>query len=158
MSSKRHHTIISGTGRAGTTFLIELLTRLGLETGFAPDASIDHRAYAGLERDIRNPNTPYIAKSPWYCDWLPELLADGTVVIDNAIIAVRDLAAAANSRARITALAHAHGETQPPGGLWHTDHPDRQIAILYRQLSMLLETLARFDIPVTLIWYPRPQY
>ena len=30
----RHHVIITGTGRAGTTFLMELLTNLGLDTGF----------------------------------------------------------------------------------------------------------------------------
>src|SRR6516164_482379 len=32
--ARRHHTIISGTGRAGTTFLVKLLTNLGLDTGY----------------------------------------------------------------------------------------------------------------------------
>ena len=30
------HVVISGTGRAGTTFLVQLLTHLGLDTGFDP--------------------------------------------------------------------------------------------------------------------------
>ena len=33
-SSPRKHVVITGTGRAGTTFLIEVLTILGLDTGF----------------------------------------------------------------------------------------------------------------------------
>jgi hypothetical protein len=30
----KHHIIISGTDRSGTTFLVQLLTALGLDTGF----------------------------------------------------------------------------------------------------------------------------
>lgn len=52
--SSRTHIVITGTGRSGTTFLIELLTQLGLETGFnASDIDIvskkNHIARAGLE-------------------------------------------------------------------------------------------------------------
>jgi hypothetical protein len=33
--SPRHHAVITGTGRAGTTFLVDLLTHLGLDTGYS---------------------------------------------------------------------------------------------------------------------------
>lgn len=59
----RHHTIISGTGRAGTTFLVELLTQLGLDTQ-ADKLGYSINAHAGLEADITLPNAPYIVKNP----------------------------------------------------------------------------------------------
>ena len=31
---QRRHLVITGVGRSGTTFLVELLTGLGLDTGF----------------------------------------------------------------------------------------------------------------------------
>ena len=50
-------TLIVGTGRAGTSFLVALLTRLGLPTGFT-NADVDKTllhtaAHAGLEHDPR---------------------------------------------------------------------------------------------------------
>ena len=144
MTTKRHHTIITGTGRAGTTFLVELLTRLGLETGFRPDRmSIDKRAFSGLERSIRKRTAPYIAKDPANSKYLRELLASGNVVIDHAIIPVRDFEAAANSRVRVTELARGRNEVRANGGLWLTDDPTEQISVLYEQFSILMETLAR---------------
>ncbi len=34
MAEPIHKVIITGTGRAGTTFLVQLLTELGLDTGY----------------------------------------------------------------------------------------------------------------------------
>jgi hypothetical protein len=60
-----HHCLISGTGRAGTTFLVVLLTRLGLDTGFAEETMmIDEIARAGLEHAFIEPTSPYLIKSP----------------------------------------------------------------------------------------------
>ena len=46
--------ITTGTGRAGTSFLIGLFTLLKLETGFTPDQVLkvlhNHEAHAGIER------------------------------------------------------------------------------------------------------------
>src|SRR5688500_11696675 len=96
----RHHVIISGTGRAGTTFLVQLLTRLGLETGVGSAAvtGVDPTANAGLECDIRRGDAPYVVKAPHLCDTLDGVLADGQVVVDHALVPVRDLHAAAESR------------------------------------------------------------
>jgi len=63
----RRHVVISGTGRAGTTFLVALLTNLGFDTGF-PEKEIERlkseTARAGLEHYIREEGSPYIIKSP----------------------------------------------------------------------------------------------
>jgi hypothetical protein len=49
----KHHVIISGTGRAGTTCLVQVLTALGLDTGFADLTSAVHaNCHAGMEWDI----------------------------------------------------------------------------------------------------------
>jgi hypothetical protein len=56
---KRHHAIISGTARAGTTFLIKLLTNLGLETGYHGDSMREFaNCHAGLEKDLRDEDAP----------------------------------------------------------------------------------------------------
>src|SRR5258706_14981308 len=73
----RHHIIISGTGRAGTTFLIQLLTELGLDTGFPKGLTLDLNSRAGMELDIRDPHAPYVIKSPWLCDYLDDVLKEG---------------------------------------------------------------------------------
>jgi hypothetical protein len=55
----KHHVIISGTGRAGTTFLVQLLTALSLDTGFKPGTTpVFAHCNAGMEQDIRKPNAP----------------------------------------------------------------------------------------------------
>jgi hypothetical protein len=53
----RHHTVISGTGRAGTTFLVELFTNLKIDTGFSKDELKTFKfsnCNAGLERKMMN--------------------------------------------------------------------------------------------------------
>ena len=61
----KNHIIISGTGRVGTTFLVQLFTALGLDTGFSDLASdVFANCHAGMEWDIRHPDAPYIIKKP----------------------------------------------------------------------------------------------
>src|SRR5688500_5191699 len=150
-----HHTILSGTGRAGTTFLVQLLTELGLDTGF-PNAyaQIYPNANAGMERDIRDPQAPYIVKSPWLCDYLDEVLQGGEVVVDHAILPMRELYAAAQSRRNVTSQADP-SLVNVPGGLWHTKEPGNQETILAMQLYELAHTLAKHDVPLVLLLFPR---
>jgi hypothetical protein len=153
----KHHVIISGTGRAGTTFLVQLLTVLGFDTGFGDPASgIFSNCNAGMERDLREPDAPYIVKSPWICDYLGDVVRSGRVVIDHAIVPMRDLFAAAESRRKVS--SEAAGGVRPdevPGGLWHTARPEAQEAILTEQFYKLFLTLAEQDIPITLLHFPR---
>lgn len=157
----RRHIIISGTGRAGTTFLVQLLTQLGLDTGFPKDQAIDTNSRAGMELDLRDSHSPYIVKSPWICDYLDELLEGGEVVVEHAIIPVRDLYAAAQSRRHVASVA-PENPAGVPGGLWHTSNPEDQEAILTGQLYKLIYALARHDVPVSLLLFPRfihdPEY
>ena len=60
--------IISGTGRAGTTFLVQLLTELGLETGYTPGDEhrhIDEHSQGGLEHNLPGRRAPTTLRSFW---------------------------------------------------------------------------------------------
>jgi hypothetical protein len=160
----KHHLIITGTGRAATTFLVQLLTELRLDTGFTSDSGVLPNCDAGLEWDIRHPDAPYVVKSPWLCDHLDEVLAHGHVAIDHAVVPVRDLFAAAESRRDVSRRTDpdAFAPEAVPGGLWLTDEPDEQESILTHKLYELIVALARHEIPVTLLMFPRlvqdPEY
>jgi len=48
------HVLITGTGRAGTSLLVQILTELGLDTGFKKGVKLDAKSNAGLERSIKD--------------------------------------------------------------------------------------------------------
>jgi hypothetical protein len=161
----RHHVIISGTGRAGTTFLVQLLGRLGLETGVGSGVvtGVDPTANAGLECDIRRSDAPYVVKAPHMCNTLDAVLADSDVVVDHALVPVRDLYGAAESRRDV--LRRSKSQLPPQllaGGLFGTDDPAAQEATLATRLYQLIHTLAKHDVPTTLLYFPRlvedPEY
>jgi hypothetical protein len=150
--------LISGTGRAGTTFLVVLLTCLGLDTGFAKGTEkIVEIAHADLEHAFIEPTSPYVIKRPWLCDRIDEaIMRDPNLVIDCALVPVRDLKAAAASRAAVQERkAGSRNGEGVVGELWLTTDPIEQEAILRWQLSTLLVSLARYEIPLQLMWYPR---
>lgn len=150
------HVIITGTGRAGTSFLVQLLTRLGLDTGYDPRAvELPLLSRAGLETDVRAPNAPYIVKSPHLCDLIEEVLTS-SVQIEHAIIPIRQFDAAAASRAHVHELVSGSADANTIwGGLWDTARPDQQAAVLRSKFTKLIETLVRHDIPITFLAYPR---
>lgn len=154
----KHHVIISGTGRAGTTFLVQLLTSLGLDTGFdSPFSQYHSHCNAGMEQDIRDSNAPYIIKSPWLCDYIEEVLINKNIVIDHAFIPIRDLFSAAESRRYIERnFKNVKEENNNlPGGLWHTEDPKRQEEILANQLYKLIFHLTLNEIPFTFLHFPK---
>jgi hypothetical protein len=118
-----------------------------------------------MELDIRHPDAPYIVKSPWLCDYLDEVLQNGSVVIDYAIVPIRDLFEAAESRRDVIRRVNPDlygGPDKVPGGLWHTTRPEDQERILIEQLYKLIYTLVKHDVPIVLLFFPRlvtdPEY
>lgn len=150
---RQHKLIITGTGRAGTTFLVRLLTALGQDTGYDDrnwrDDYYPHCG-AGLEHNITDPHSPYIVKDPDLCVTLDAILHEGQVVVDHAIVPLRDLESAAMSRTRIGGADHA-----VPGGLVGTDDPARQQAVLAERFHTLVQTLVEHEIPHTFLLFPR---
>jgi hypothetical protein len=95
---------------------------------------------------------------------LGEVLRENRVVIDYAIVPMRDLYAAAESRRSVSRrnTDPTRKQDEVPGGLWHTTVPEAQENVLTGQLYKLFLVLAEYDIPVTLLHFPRlvkdPEY
>ena len=156
VKSSRHHVIITGTGRAGTTFLLQLLMRLGMDTGYTEESfEISLGSNAGSEWDIGRDDAPYIVKSPWLCDTLEEMIQQHDIAIDHAIIPVRNLHDAAESRRAVVRRAPPGTGHGLPGGLMYTDMADLQEAVLAAKQMKLLETLAKYDIKHSLLYFPK---
>ena len=167
----RRHVIISGTGRAGTTFLVQLLTHLGLDTGFTPEllaSHIDTRAQAGLEHDIRNSDCPYIVKNPNLMEYIEEVLERGDIIIKHVFIPMRAVHAAAQSRRHVQNKAKAEWPVhkrisrairrthkQVNGGLIFTKNQNEQETVLLRKFYKLLLCLSNYTIPITVLQFPR---
>jgi hypothetical protein len=163
----KHHLIISGTGRAGTTFLVQLLTELGLDTGFSNAyEKLKADRNAGMEWDLRKyPDAPYIVKSPALCEHLEEILQQREIKIDHAIIPIRDLFSAAESRRAVARNgSHKILTARPFLGIkkWRIRKPEEQENVLAQNFHSLIHTLARYDIPLTLLHFPKfvtaPEY
>lgn len=155
-SQRRHHLLISGTGRAGTTFLIQLLGRLGLDIGYAdPAGEIAPHCQAGLERELSDPNAPYVVKNPRLCDELDGLIARGDITIDHIFIPVRDLYSAAESRRDVVRRNGAAPCDRVIGGTWPGTDFHRQEELLALKFFSLMWAVTQHDIPHTLLEFPR---
>lgn len=161
----KRHVLISGTGRAGTTFLVQLFTELGLDTGFNLKINkADEISNAGLEWDLRLSNAPYIVKSPWVSDYLDTVLGKGSIHIEHLIVPIRNLYDAAESRRDVMRRAGIvkMDEKDYPGGLFGTREPEKQEQMLLERFFKLFWIAAKNDIPVTLLDFPRivqdPEY
>ena len=99
--ARNNHIIIAGTGRTGTTFLVQYLTELGLDTHVARHGieQLEANANAGLEdMPLLAEALPYVIKAPWIGEYIDEILAAPDIRIDAAILPMRDIVEAAASR------------------------------------------------------------
>ena len=153
-----HHAVITGTGRSGTTFLVELLTQLGLETGFDPAGLEKHEtARAGLEINLLDAiSPPYIVKDPAFGLYLSKVFERNDLILDHVFITVRDINAAAQSRRYIEEISNKkkYKAGGVPGGLTGTEDGDNQEEILKNRIFQLILGLSETDCEVTIIKYP----
>lgn len=154
---KRNHILITGTGRAGTTFLVHLLTKIGIDTGFdldTIDTFIDQSSFGGLESDIRNNDAPYVVKSPLLSFSLDEIFQNEDITIDAVIVPFRPIKEATASRLAVQdKTGHflpnstAGGITTGAGGLDQEDE-------LRLRIERMLYSIAHTHVPVVFIAYP----
>ncbi len=163
IASSHKHAVIAGTGRAGTSFLVQLLDRCGLETDLATSAW-HSTARAGFEHPLHAANLPYVVKDPAlfkYCSSLDL----SQIAIDALIVPIRDLDLAARSRVhqeRIALLANRHTgalETQlagiTPGGILYSLDVVDQSRILAVGFHKLMHWAATHELPLYLLEFPR---
>ncbi|HQT67698.1 MAG: hypothetical protein B7Z78_06260 [Rhodospirillales bacterium 20-60-12] len=170
----KHHILIAGTGRAGTSFLVRYFDRLGLETHFkrhGEGAHWDEAANAGAEDMPLSaiwPDLPYVVKSPWSAEFIDQVLADDSITLDAVIIPLRDLQEAASSRTINELRSFAANNVwttkldQPwehwghtAGGIVYSLHPLDQARILALGFHKLIERLVRADVKIIMLSFPR---
>lgn len=167
----RHHLILGGTGRAGTTFLVQYLTACGLDTHSSrhPLEQPEEHANAGLE-DLPIgglSDLPYVVKTPWLYEFVDRLLDQKDVVIDAVILPMRDIVEAATSRVTLEMRArlandalneeHTRWETwgTTSGGLVYSLNPIDQARILALGFHQVVHALVKRDIPIVFLDFPR---
>lgn len=157
------HLLVSGSGRAGTSFLINWLHACGLDTGvrdgvWFPDARAGHEHAVG-----EAPGQPYVLKDPSLHEYLEVALATGALTIDGLIIPIRNLEDAAASRIVQERAAIAADTPQragwssaasAPGGVLFSLDVGDQRDVLARGLARLLDIASRHAIPVAMPHFP----
>lgn len=163
-AGQRHHAVIAGTGRSGTSFLVRLFDACGLETGLDVDAWYS-RARAGHEYALDSSEPlPYVVKDPRLFTYCEDIDLD-SITIDALIIPIRDLMLAARSRVHQERLAVVDGPlggrdsvqlagTTPGGVLYSLDVVD-QARILAVGVHKLLHWAAANQLPLYLLEFPR---
>lgn len=166
-----NHVVIAGTGRAGTTFLIELLTVCGIDTGFNPDEfgkTKNTVAQAGLEFSLRQPDCPFLVKDPDFFSYADEVFERKDIKIDHVFIPIRDVEAAAESRRNVSRenlsrmpwkerLIYLFKPYTFDGGVWVDQSGAKGTleSTLMSQLYELLLTCSKHQVPVTMIHFPK---
>jgi hypothetical protein len=173
----KHHLIIGGTGRAGTTFLVQYLDGCGLDTHIRRHSTgdYDENANAGLEDlPIGTDDNPYVLKSPWLYEYVERLLARDDITVDAVILPMRGIVEAAASRT-LNELRARHANQAvlddctywetwgtTPGGVVYSLNPIDQARLLAVGFHELLHALVKKDIPLVLLDFPRfvedPEY
>ncbi len=151
----QNHILITGTGRTGTTFLMELLTVIGLDTGYTASQipqNVVSGSRCGMEHTTKlTPDMPYIVKSPFFCTQIDEIIANG-LLIDFLIVPIRDLKDAASSRRKVF---NETSTPYSPGSLFGTTDPQKQEEYLTFCVYQLIFSATKHDIPLILLHFPR---
>ena len=145
-----HKILITGTGRAGTSIIVAILSLLEYKTGFSADNIWDYMSTpqkAGLEcfRD----SADYIHKQP-----LASLDIFDQFAIDHVIIPMRNIEHSAKSREKV------QGDSKKPvdGGFVRSTTYQQQIHHNANYLGFLFSLLVDRDIPYTIIKFPKLVY
>jgi hypothetical protein len=154
---RRNHVLITGTGRAGTTFLVHLLTKVGIHTGFDPDnieSFIDEKSFGGLEVGIRNRDAPYVIKSPELSLELDEILQDEEITIDAVIVPFRPIKQVVASRLEVQSKSGDFFPNSVPGGITTGGGGTDQEHEMYLRIEQMLFSLSQTHIPVIFLAFP----
>lgn len=141
--------LISGTGRSGTSFLVHLLSALGMDTGYTEEECFhicNNACQAGAEWTIEKPYK--ILKNPEFMVDIEEIVQEHD--IEHVIIPIRNLEQTAKSRANNSENHGGFG-----GYCFNAKNVEEQTvnnAILFYEM---IEILTRYDIPYTTIAFPK---
>jgi hypothetical protein len=173
VDNRRSHLLIAGTGRAGTSCLVQYLHALGLDTHLSrhTDPQWSASAKAGLE-DMpligSQDDLPYVVKSPWIGEFVDQVIRENKFVIDGVLIPIRDLRDAAASRV-IVELSNIYETSNgmssfdnmwdnwavTPGGIVYSLDVVDQERLLAVKFARLVQVLVKRDIRLIFLDFPR---
>jgi hypothetical protein len=147
---------------------VQWFTALGFDTGYDLDQAIqatDPISHGGLEHSFARTleagaRLPYVAKSPWFGRKLRDYLDRDELRVKAAIIPMRDLQDAAESRRRVSQEAavagldpgrHPGGVVGSSAGETTTGKQERQLA---RMFFDLVSALVAHDVPIYFLRFP----
>ncbi len=166
----KHHLMIAGTGRAGTSFLVQYFHLCGVDTVIRKDgmARWSSQANAGLETYIADrADMPYVIKSGWFQEFVASILKEPGVTLDAVLIPMRDLVEAASSRVINDQLARLVDPSVPdecttwerwgttPGGIVYSLNPIDQARILALSFHTAIHALVQHGVPMVFLDFPR---
>jgi hypothetical protein len=150
--------LIAGSGRSGTTFLMQLLTRVGLDTGFVPyQEPICLETRAGCEYPFKMEGDadqvrkefegyPKVVKSPGISFLITVMLDHKLLELEHMLIPVRRLKDSAESRASV-------------GLFWGVAENSKDVVsqqdVHAMAIGQTIEACVMHDVPHTLIHFPR---
>lgn len=156
---------ITGPGRSGTTFLVQLLTRLGFDTGFQPYNEVYVESWrAGCERNIpfdiatmsheelrsNLADGPEIIKGPVWAYLLKYIYINKLAAINHVVMPIRDLSVSTESRLDV-GLEYGVGVVE-----WVSDVDKHEVQenVLAMLVGKVLEVCYVYRIPLTLMRFP----
>lgn len=182
MKTPPNRVIVTGAGRCGTTALMKFFTKsVGSDSviskmpvfkknsTFMPDTSrgaianatkcYNSRTRAGIEYTLTSKSTqeefelsPYIIKDPRLCVELKQILRTDKLRVDHLFILIRDFKKSARSRVKNKLL----WSKQKHIAQCDTRYDTLKNATIFKQrvIGNLMETVAEFDIPHTILHFP----
>ena len=130
--------LISGTGRCGTTFLMQIFSFLNMNTGFNKNNYknfIHDKSKSGMELNI---NDNYdIIKSPFFIEYIDQIITSN-FKIKYMIIPIRNFKDSAKSREKHKGY---------DGGLWNAENYIEQIDFYQKIMSNYLVYMVKYNIP-----------
>jgi hypothetical protein len=157
---------VATCGCAGSSLLMAILTKLGMDTGIGfqlPANQLNGNSSFGGQYEVKihgkeglynSKNFPYIVKSSRVCQVLPERIERWNLKVDHVYALLRGpsfLASVKERSERNKPEGYWEERLKEPGFLEAWDTGARRIE---RNFLMLCLNLARLDIPHTMIAYP----
>jgi hypothetical protein len=150
-SRSKRHVVICGPGRAGTSFIMSMLTGLGFDTGFSSTREMwFNRSRCGMEfigDRILDDSMPYYVKRAFYAT--SGALKDSIDVIDRIVLPVRSVGAIASSRKAVEESGVKEG------GYHWADNEGRQAVVAERDIGRTAWIGITNGVPVIVAAYPR---
>ena len=152
---RQQTSIVTGTGRSGTTLFLQLAAQLGktkLIGDYNPHVKGGFEPWPPLDTLERLPKLPPIIKDPRFLITTDELIKKHDLKINHAFLLIREFEQASLSRIDKNILFYKYSNWQDEFG--ETPH-EKQIIFYQRAVGKFIEICSIHDIPVTIINFPK---